>query len=309
MNRGQGSPAAPAAGAAGVLAAPVPMTVSDDPIAAPHWQCGDRRLSLRQPLIMGIVNVTADSFSDGGRFLPFERALEHARQLIDEGAHIVDIGGESTRPGSQEIDAALQIERVVPLVRALQDGAAAISVDTSKAQVMLAALQAGAHIINDVRAFSLPGAAAAVAGSDCGLVVMHMQGTPQTMQLDPRYQDVVQEVAQFLRDRRDALVRAGVARERIALDPGFGFGKRGVHNRRLLARLGELGRLGQPLLVGLSRKASLGEITGRPADQRMVASVTAALLAVQAGARIVRVHDVAAMRDAIAVWEAVRQER
>jgi dihydropteroate synthase len=257
---------------------------------------------------MGIVNVTPDSFSDGGRFLQFDRALEHARRLADEGADILDIGGESTRPGAAEVDAAREIERVVPLVEALRGGPA-LSVDTSKPEVMRAALAAGADIINDVRAFGLPGALEAVGPSACGLVLMHMQGAPQTMQADPRYEDVVREVGDFLRRRRDALVHAAVARERIALDPGFGFGKRGVHNRQLLARLAELQALDQPLLVGLSRKASLGEMTGRPVGERMVASVVAALLAVQAGARIVRVHDVAATRDALAVWEAVRQER
>jgi dihydropteroate synthase len=258
---------------------------------------------------MGIVNVTPDSFSDGGRFLSFDHALEHARRLADEGADILDIGGESTRPGAAEVDAGQEIGRVVPLLEALRGGGPALSVDTSKPEVMRAALAAGADIVNDVRALALPGALEAVLPTTCGVVLMHMQGTPQTMQADPRYDDVVREVGGFLRRRRDELVQAGVARERIALDPGFGFGKRGAHNRRLLARLADLLDLGQPLLVGLSRKASLGEITGRPVGERMVASVVAAVLAVQAGARIVRVHDVAATRDALAVWEAVRQEQ
>ncbi len=274
-----------------------------------HWHCGRFRLSLERPLVMGVINVTPDSFSDGGRFLAPASALEHARQLIAEGADILDIGGESTRPGAALVSPAAQIERVLPVVRALHDVAIPLSVDTSEPEVMRAALSEGVAIINDVRALGVPGALRQMGRSDCGVVLMHMQGTPQTMQVDPSYVNVVDEVGDFLRKRRDEAVQAGVAADRIALDPGFGFGKRGAHNRTLLARLGELRALGQPLLVGLSRKASLGEMTGRPVDQRLVASVVAALLAIQAGARIVRVHDVAATRDAIAVWEGVRQEQ
>ncbi|HEX4599611.1 MAG TPA: dihydropteroate synthase [Burkholderiaceae bacterium] len=272
------------------------------------WHCGRFRLSLERPLVMGVINVTPDSFSDGGRFLAPAAALEHARQLVADGADILDIGGESTRPGAALVSPADQIERVLPVVRALSDVAIPLSVDTSEPEVMRAALSEGVAIINDVRALSVPGAVGQMARSDCGVVLMHMQGTPQTMQANPSYADVVHEVGDFLRQRRDEVVQAGVAPDRIVLDPGFGFGKRGPHNRTLLARLRELTGLGQPLLVGLSRKASLGEMTGRPVDQRLIASVVAALLAMQAGARIVRVHDVAATRDAIAVWEAVRQE-
>jgi dihydropteroate synthase len=258
---------------------------------------------------MGIINVTPDSFSDGGRFPQSERALEHALHLIAEGADILDIGGESTRPGAAEVSADQEIERVLPLVRALREGGVPVSVDTSKPEVMRAVLDEGAAIINDVRALTIPGALERVARGDCGVVLMHMQGTPQTMQIDPSYVDVVAEVGDFLRRRRDAALQAGVTPDRIALDPGFGFGKRGVHNRRLLAHLGELRALDQPLLVGLSRKASLGEMTGQPVDQRVVASAVSAVLAIQAGAQIVRVHDVAATRDAIAVWQAVAQEQ
>jgi dihydropteroate synthase len=287
----------------------IPQSANEDLIAPACWQCGRWRLSLQRPLIMGIVNVTPDSFSDGGRFLQFDRALEHARQLIAEGADLLDIGCESTRPGAAEVSAAQEIERVLPVVRALRESGVPLSVDTSKPELMRAALDEGAAVINDVRALAAPGAVELVAQRDCGVVLMHMQGTPQTMQADPSYMNVVDEVGDFLRQRRDALLQAGVAPERIVLDPGFGFGKRGAHNRRLLARLGELRALGQPLLVGLSRKAALGEMTGRPVDQRLVASVVAALLAIQAGALIVRVHDVAATRDAIAVWDAVRREQ
>jgi len=274
-----------------------------------HWHCGRFRLPLDRPLVMGVINVTPDSFSDGGRYLLVDRAVEHAQQLISEGADILDIGGESTRPGASQVSPAAQIERVMPVLRALRDVTVALSVDTSEPEVMRAALDEGVAIINDVRALGVPGALAQMGRSDCGVVLMHMQGTPQTMQADPVYADVVAEVRDFLKRRRDEAVQAGVAAQRIALDPGFGFGKRGEHNRRLLARLGQLRSLGQPLLVGLSRKASLGEMTGRPVEQRLFASVAAALLAIQAGAGIVRVHDVAATRDAIAVWEAVRQEQ
>jgi dihydropteroate synthase len=277
--------------------------------ALTYWHCGRFRLPLDHPLVMGVINVTPDSFSDGGRYLALDRALEHARQLIAEGADILDIGGESTRPGASQVSPAAQIERVLPVVRALRDVAVPLSVDTSEPEVMRAALDEGVAIINDVRALAVPGALAQMARSDCGLVLMHMQGTPQTMQNDPTYADVVGEVRDFLRARRDQAVRAGVAPERIALDPGFGFGKSSRHNRQLLARLDRFVQLGHPVLVGLSRKASLGEMTGRPVEQRLVASVAAALLAIQAGAHVVRVHDVAATRDAISVWEGVRQER
>ena len=271
-----------------------------------HWHCGRFQLPLDRPLVMGVINVTPDSFSDGGRYLAVDRAVEHARQLIAEGADILDIGGESTRPGASQVSPAAQIERVMPVLQALRDVAVPLSVDTSEPEVMRAALDEGVAIINDVRALGVPGALAQMGRSDCGVVLMHMQGTPQTMQIDPRYDDVVREVGDFLRARRDEAVRAGVAPQRIALDPGFGFGKRSVHNRRLLAHLGDLQALGHPLLVGLSRKASLGDMTGRPVEQRLVASVVAALLAIQAGARIVRVHDVAETRDAISVWQAVQ---
>lgn len=258
---------------------------------------------------MGVLNVTPDSFFDGGRFVPIDAAVLHARQMIDDGADIIDIGGESTRPGAAPISVEVEMQRVLPVLRVLQGARVPISVDTSQPALMRAALEAGASIINDVRAFRVAGALQAVREADCGLVLMHMQGEPGTMQHQPVYGDVVAEVGSWLARRRDELLAAGVAAERIVVDPGFGFGKTHAHNRQLLGGLDRLMAIGQPLLVGLSRKSTLGEITGQPAGQRLSASLAAALLAVEGGARIVRVHDVAATRDAMAVWEAVQAER
>jgi dihydropteroate synthase len=274
----------------------------------PVWSVGGRDLDLSQPLVMGIVNVTPDSFSDGGRFLSAPAALEHARRLIDEGADLLDIGGESTRPGAADVSEPEEIDRVVPLIQALRSTSVPLSVDTSKPRVMRAALAAGASIVNDVRAFQEAGAPEAVVGSGCGLVLMHMQGTPRTMQREPSYGDVVREVGDFLRLRVAALVQAGIAAERIAVDPGFGFGKSVSHNFRLLRELDALTTLGRPVLVGLSRKSMLGAVTGRAVGERVAASVAAAVLAVERGARIVRVHDVAATRDALRVWAAMRKD-
>jgi dihydropteroate synthase len=275
-----------------------------DSVNANLWRCGRFEFDLRRrPLIMGIVNVTPDSFSDGGRFFDVATAVEHARELIAEGADLIDIGGESTRPGADEIAVEDEMRRVLPIVEALSDVPVPISVDTSKAEVMSAALRSGASIVNDVRSLTLPGALDTVRASDCGVVLMHMQGTPQTMQLDPRYGDVALEVGAFLRARFQQVEVAGIARERIALDPGFGFGKTHAHNFELLARLGELVPLGRPLLVGISRKGMLKHATGRSVGERATASAAAALIAVERGARIVRVHDVPATRDALAVWQ------
>jgi dihydropteroate synthase len=257
---------------------------------------------------MGIINVTPDSFSDGGRYLSAPAALEHARRLIDEGADLLDIGGESTRPGAADVTESEEIERVVPLIEALRSTSVPLSVDTSKPGVMQAALAAGASIVNDVRAFREAGAPEAVVGSLCGVGLMHMQGTPRTMQREPVYGNVVQEVGDFLRARVAALVQAGVAAERIAVDPGFGFGKSVAHNFRLLRELDALTTIGRPVLVGLSRKSMLGAVTGRAVGERLAASVAAALLAVERGARIVRVHDVAATRDALRLWAAMRKD-
>jgi dihydropteroate synthase len=268
------------------------------------WSVAGRVIELSRPLIMGIVNVTPDSFSDGGRYFSPAAALAHGQRLIEEGADLLDIGGESTRPGAADVSEMEEIDRVLPLVEALQSGGVPISVDTSKPGVMRAALAAGAAVINDVRAFRTQGALEAVRGSGCGLVLMHMQGSPRTMQSEPQYDDVVADVTAFLRGRVADLANAGIDLCRIAIDPGFGFGKTVEHNFMLLRRLSALQAIGRPVLVGLSRKSLLGAITGRTVDDRVAASVAAAVLAVERGARIVRVHDVAATRDALKVWAA-----
>jgi dihydropteroate synthase len=270
-----------------------------------YLQCGAFRLALDRPLIMGVVNVTPDSFFDGGRYLDLQRAVGHARRLIDEGADIVDVGGESTRPGSRPVSLDEERRRVLPVLEALRDCGAAVSIDTRKPELMVEAIAAGAAMVNDIGAFRIANALAAVARTSAALCIMHMRGEPQTMQEDPRYDDVVAEVRDFLVERIEAAERAGVGRARIVVDPGFGFGKTYEHNLALLRALGEFAALGVPVLAGLSRKSMLGRITGRAADERVFASVAAALIAVRNGARIVRVHDVAATRDALAVWQAV----
>lgn len=254
---------------------------------------------------MGVVNVTPDSFSDGGRFLDPQQAIAHAWRLIEEGADLVEVGGESTRPGALPVDAADELRRVLPVLHALRDAPVPVAVDTVKPQVMQAAIAEGASIINDVNALRAPGALEAAAASEVGVCLMHMQGEPRTMQAEPHYEDVIGEVRDFLVERMDAAVGMGIARDRIAIDPGFGFGKTVEHNLELLRNLERVAELGAPVLVGLSRKSTLGAITGRPAPERLAASIAAALLAVQHGARIVRVHDVAATRDALAVLAAV----
>jgi len=276
---------------------------------APIWQCGRFRLDYSRPLLMGVVNVTPDSFSDGGRFLDPQQAIAHAQRLIEEGADLIDIGGESTRPGAQPVDAADELGRVLPVLRALRDAPVPVAVDTVKPQVMQAAIAEGASVINDVNALRSPSALETAAACGVGVCMMHMQGEPRTMQAAPHYEDVVGEVRGFLLERMDAAVATGISRERIAIDPGFGFGKTAGHNLELLRNLDRLAELGAPVLVGLSRKSMLGGITGRPALERLPASIAAALLAVQHGARIVRVHDVAATRDALAVLAAVGSKR
>ncbi len=257
---------------------------------------------------MGIVNVTPDSFSDGGKYFQRDTALAHAHLLIQDGAHILDIGGESTRPGAQPVSVQQELDRIMPVIEGLRDAPLPLSIDTHKPEVMSAALAAGASMVNDIHALQDTQSLATVAKSKAAICLMHMQGTPQTMQQQPHYRDVVAEVLQFLRLRLDACLAAGIARERIVVDPGFGFGKTLAHNLDLLRRFHEFSVLNVPLLAGLSRKSMLGAITGRTTDHRDHASVAAALLAVQRGAHIVRVHDVRATVDTLKVWNAVDQK-
>jgi dihydropteroate synthase len=276
--------------------------------AAILWQCRDRNLDLGAPVVMGVLNVTPDSFSDGGRFAERGVALTHARRMLEEGAAIIDIGGESTRPGAAPASVDEELDRVVPVIEALRrESAVFISIDTSKPEVMHAACMAGADIINDVRALREPGAISAAASARAGVCLMHMKGEPRTMQVAPRYDDVVDEVSTFLAERVAACRAAGIESASIAVDPGFGFGKRNVDNLVLLKHLGQLAKLEVPIAVGLSRKSMLAKITGRDVDDRTAGSVALAAIAVLNGARIVRAHDVAATVDAIRVAAAVVQ--
>lgn len=272
-----------------------------------HWQTARFRIDLTQPRVMGIVNVTPDSFSDGGRFLDVDAALRHCDRLVEEGAELLDIGGESTRPGARAPDEAEELARVQPVLAHAVTLGVPVSVDTSSPAVMRAALDLGADIVNDVRSLQRPGALEVVAGHRrAGVCLMHMPAEPGEMQRDPVYADVVAAVRDFLRGRWQALAAAGVADERIVLDPGIGFGKTVAHNLELMRRQPELLALGRPWLLGWSRKSTLGQVTGRGVDERLPASVAAALMAVERGARIVRVHDVAATVDAIKLWRAVQ---
>jgi len=289
--------------ARGEAAAPYPSLFT--PHCGAVLRAGRHLLSLERPLIMGVVNVTPDSFSDGGRFGDAERAIAHARALVDEGADILDIGGESTRPGAEPVTLEEERRRVLPVLEALAGGPVPVSVDTRTPALMSAAIAAGAAMINDISALEAPGALGIVAPSDAAICLMHKQGDPRTMQDDPVYGDVVREVAEYLERRIEAAVAAGIARDRIVIDPGFGFGKTLEHNLALLRALDRVASLGVPVLAGLSRKGMLGRLTGRSVEHRLHASVAAALIAVQKGARIVRVHDVAATRDALLVWQAV----
>jgi dihydropteroate synthase len=253
---------------------------------------------------MGVVNVTPDSFSDGGRYFDSNAAVVHARQLAKDGADIIDIGGESTRPGAAPVSEEEELRRVLPVLERISD--LCVSVDTRRPAVMKAALAAGASMINDVEALSAPGALEAVAPTGCAVCLMHKKGEPATMQRDPHYDDVLGEVKLFLKQRVETAKAAGIAAARIAVDPGFGFGKTAQHNLELLKRLQEFATIGVPLLVGLSRKSTLGKLTGRPVDERLAGSLAMALLALQGGATILRVHDVKETRDVIAVWEAYK---
>lgn len=269
--------------------------------------CAGKPLDLSQPRVMGVLNVTPDSFSDGGRFIAPQAAIAQAQAMCEAGAAIIDIGGESTRPGADPVPVQQELDRVIPVIEALAaELPVPISVDTIKPEVMTAAVAAGAGLINDVCALTLPGALQAAANTDAAICLMHMQGEPRTMQTDPSYDDVLAEVRDYLAARVDACVDAGIARERLLIDPGFGFGKTLDHNLRLLARLDDFGSLGLPLLAGLSRKSLFGKLLDRPVEQRLVPSVVAAILAAERGAAIIRAHDVKETVDALRLLAAVQ---
>lgn len=275
-----------------------------------HLQCGRYRFPLgpeARPLVMGILNVTPDSFSDGGHFQSLDLALSHAEQMIAEGVDIIDIGGESSRPGAQSLPLQDELRRVMPVIYALRDCGKPLSIDTYKPEVMREALAAGADMINDINGFRATGALNVVREAKCALCIMHMRGEPTTMQVQPQYQDVTAEVLSFLQERVAAAAEEGIASDRLCVDPGFGFGKSLAHNLALLKDLDRLlADIGLPVLAGISRKSLIGAVTGRPVEQRLAGSIAANLIAVERGARIVRVHDVAPTVDAIKVWQAVR---
>jgi dihydropteroate synthase len=270
--------------------------------------CGGKPLDLSTPVVMGVLNVTPDSFSDGGRFAAVDAALEHARRMVADGAAIIDVGGESTRPGAADVPVDEELRRVMPIIEALApELPVPISVDTTKPEVMRAAAAAGAGMLNDVTGLSDPRSLEVAADSGLAVCVMHMQGTPRTMQKDPRYADVVADIHAYLAARLAACESVGIRRERIVIDPGFGFGKSMAHNAKLLHQLGRFGDLGVPVLAGLSRKSFLGNIIDRPADERLHASVAAAVLAAWNGASIIRAHDVGPTVQALAVAAYVRR--
>jgi dihydropteroate synthase len=270
-------------------------------------RCGSTLLDLTVPRVMGVLNVTPDSFSDGGRYLRFDQAIEHAQAMIDGGAAIIDVGGESTRPGAAAVSVEEELRRVTPVIEHLaRAGRAIICVDTSSPEVMLAAVTAGATLINDVRGLQRPGALAAAAASGCAVCVMHMQGEPQTMQRRPQYGDVVAEVKHYLQGRVAACEAAGISRDRIVIDPGFGFGKTVAHNLALVRQLPDFVSLRLPVLMGMSRKSTIAAITGRPGDDYLAGSVALAVAAVLRGAHIIRAHDVAQTVDALKVAHAVQ---
>lgn len=273
--------------------------------SAPAWQCGSYTLRFEQPVIMAIVNVTPDSFSGDGLNGSVDAALHSAELALREGAGILDVGGESTRPGSQSVSLQEELARVIPVVRALSRFGVPVSVDTVKPRVMQEAIDAGACIINDINALQQPGAIDVARASNAGVCLMHMQGQPRTMQLNPAYRNIADEVTRFLLQRVDLVRQAGIESNRICLDPGFGFGKTLEHNLELFRALSDLCEQEFPVLVGVSRKSMIGAVTGRPVEQRAVGSAVSAVLAAQRGAAILRVHDVAATRDALSMWAAI----
>lgn len=272
-----------------------------------HWQCGNRTLDLTRTQVMGVLNVTPDSFSDGGRFIGQDAAIAHAEAMVEAGAALIDIGGESTRPGAAEVSVQQELDRVLPVVEALAGRIdAVLSVDTSTPEVMREIARRGAHLINDVRALSRPGALEAAAQSGLPVCLMHMQGQPGTMQLSPEYDDVVAEVERYLAERLLICEAAGLSRQQLMVDPGFGFGKTLGHNLALLNALERFGAFDCPVLVGMSRKSMIGDVLGKPVDQRLFGSIAVAVTAALKGAAIVRVHDVAQTVDAIAMTNAVQ---
>jgi dihydropteroate synthase len=277
-----------------------------------YLQCGRYSFPMAgakfRPLVMGVLNVTPDSFADGGQFRSLEMALSHAEQMIADGVDIIDIGGESSRPGAPPLPLDEELRRVMPVLYALRDCGKPLSIDTYKPEVMREAILAGVDMINDINGFRSAGALSAVKESDCALCIMHMQRDPMTMQIQPQYEDVTTDVITFLHERVTIMEREGIERERMCVDPGFGFGKTLEHNLALLKNIGRLQReLKLPVLAGLSRKSAIGAITGKPVEQRLAGSLAAALAAVMHGARIVRVHDVAETVDALKVWQAATQ--
>lgn len=275
--------------------------------AQQFWKCGSYSLPLYRPLVMGIVNVTPDSFSDGGKWINRDKAIEHALELKAQGADILDIGGESTRPGSLSVSLQEELDRVIPVILALKNEGIPLSVDTNKPEVMREALSAGASIINDVWALRKDGAEAVVAESDCGICLMHMQNDPKTMQLSPSYKDFLKEVKEFLKERAECLEALGVAKDRICIDPGFGFGKTVSQNFELLQKADEFVDMGYAVLYGVSRKSSLGAVTGiDKAENRVLSSVVAAVLAAEKGAQILRVHDVKETVEALKILQATQ---
>ena len=279
-----------------------------------HLQCGRYRLPIGgaafRPLVMGVLNMTPDSFSDGGQFAALDGAISHAERMLADGVDIIDIGGESTRPGAPPLSVEEELRRIMPVIYALRDCGKPLSVDTRRPLVRREALAAGADMINDIEGFRDPDSLAAVSDSDCALCIMHMKGDPQTMQHAPHYDDLFAEVSDFLRERAAEAEQAGIRRQRLCVDPGYGFGKTVDHNLKLLAWQAELQQaIGLPLLAGLSRKSTIGHITGKPVEQRLAGSIGGALVAAMNGARIVRVHDVAETVDALKVWDAARRAR
>jgi dihydropteroate synthase len=273
-----------------------------------HLDCAGRSLDLSQPRVMGILNVTPDSFSDGGLFTSTAAAFDEAARMVGQGASMIDVGGESTRPGAEAVSVQQELDRVLPVIeRVSAEFQVPVSIDTSKPEVMVAAVEAGAGLINDVNGLRAPGALEAALRSGVPVCLMHMQGQPRTMQQAPSYADVVDDVITFLRARIDACTQAGLSLSRLLIDPGFGFGKTLAHNLALLHHLDRFGELGVPVLVGISRKSMLGAITGRQTEDRLAASLAAAVIAAERGARILRVHDVAETVDALKVWTAVAE--